>query len=452
MQFGGLLKKDFLLWRRNIVGTICEMIFPLLFTLLLLYLNTLVETNDVEAVSSVPFIMPTNDELVASTFFANGNLFKDCSDKNRKGGRVAIVPENDVTKKLTPLFQKLNYETVFLESREKAEEMFQSSDYTEPFDNSTWRQFCFLIEFSKAENKQYEYALRYNVSGPWPRKDHWDTIEEKPYIPFVKDSQDSYQKMFNDGIFLLKNYIDNHIFEHEVNKKLTVGIERFKVEPYTTSNLYDILPIVVSVLIIFILIFPFIRIISQVVTDRETLVLQNMENMGMKKYVYFWSTLVFFYIKSFFIVLIISLLIKFTVFKDIGFFFIFFMFLFGSYCYINLGFFISCFFIHSKKAIITGIVIFFALNLGSALLASSQDSKSLILFLTILSPNINLEVIKDAMLRAQTNFATLTLGNIDNLSFNIPLYTLFIILIVQFIVYILLGLYCFYVGKVIFNF
>ena len=172
----------------------------------------------------------------------------------------------------------------------------------------------------------------------------------------------------------------------------------------------------------------------------------------MKKYVYFWSVLVFYYIKSFFIILIISLLLKFIILKDIGFFYIFLMLLFGSFCYINLGFFISCFFIQSKKAIITGIVLFFALNLGSAVLPSVQDNKSVVLFLVILSPHLNMEIIKDAMLRAQSNFSPLNMGNIDNLSFNIPIYILFIILFTQFIVYILIGLYCFYVGKVSFNY
>ena len=209
----------------------------------------------------------------------------------------------------------------------------------------------------------------------------------------------------------------------------------------------DRLTTVVSILITFILIFPFIRIIGQVVTDRETLVLQNMENMGMKKHIYFWSTLVFFYIKSFVLLLIICLLLKFTVLKEIGFFYMFFMFLLGAYCYINLGFLVSCFFIQSKKAIISGIVIFFALNLGSAILPSIQDNRSAVLLLVIISPNIGIEIIKDAMMRAQTNFSVLNLGNIDNLSFNVPIYTLFIIMIIQFIFYILISLYCFYVGK-----
>jgi len=233
----------------------------------------------------------------------------------------------------------------------------------------------------------------------------------------------------------------------ETNKSLTVGVGRFKVDPYTTSTIYDTLTTVVSILITFILIFPFIRIIGQVVTDRETLVLQNMENMGMKKHIYFWSTLVFFYIKSFVLLLIICLLLKFTVLKEIGFFYMFFMFLLGAYCYINLGFLVSCFFIQSKKAIISGIVIFFALNLGSVILPSIQDNRSAVLLLVIISPNIGIEIIKDAMMRAQTNFSVLNLGNIDNLSFNVPIYTLFIIMIIQFIFYILISLYCFYVGK-----
>lgn len=447
MQFSGLLKKDFLLWRRNLGGSICEILLPIMFLAILLLLNTLTEKTEITAESNSPYVLPTNDDLLNPAFFKTQPLFKDCSNKNRKGGRVAIVPENNFTKTIQPLFDALEYETVFFNDKQEIEDLIQSSDYTEPFDNSTWRQFCFTVEFDEFEQEKFEYTIRFNTSGPWPRKDHWDTIESKPYISFVKDDENSLFKMRTGGLFLLKNYIDNKIFNQEVSKKLTVGLTRFKVEPYTTSTLYDTLSIVVSVLIIFILIFPFIRIIGQVVTDRETLVLQNMENMGMKKHVYFWSTLFFYYLKSFFIVLVITILLKIFLLKDIGFFFVFFMLLFGAYCYINLGFFVSCFFVQSKKAIITGIVVFFALNLGASILTSVQDSRGGVLFLVLLSPNIGLEVMKDGVLRAQTNFSALNLGTLDSITFNIPFYTIFLILILQFVVYMLIGLYCFYVGN-----
>lgn len=447
MQFRGLLKKDFLLWRRNKLGSVCELVWPILFTIVMIFLNTLVKESTIEAVSGTPKVIPTNDDLLANEILNPLNpLFKNCLEKNNKGGRVALVPPNKITKKLKPLFEKFNYETFFFDSREEAEKLTQSSEYTTPFDNSTWRQFCFIVEFSKFESQQYEYTLRFNVSGPWPRKDHWDTLEPRSYLSFVKDDQNSFLKAKEGGLFLLKNFIDNQILKTEENKTLKVGLDRFKVDPYNTSDLYDIMPMVVSLLLVFLLIFPLVRIVGQVVSDRESLVLQNMENMGMKKYVYFWSTLTFFYIKSFLIVLIITLLVKFLVLKDIGFFILFFMFLFGSYCYINIGFFISCFFIQSKKAIITGIVIFFALNLGSLVLSSVQDSQSAVLLLVIISPNINMEIIKDAMLRAQTNFSPLNLTNMDNLSYRIPIYTLFIILLLQFIFTLLIGLYCFYTG------
>jgi hypothetical protein len=348
------------------------------------------------------------------------------------------------------LFDALEYETVYFNDKQEVEDLIQKPNYTEPFANDTWRQFCFTIEFDEFEQEKFEYTLRFNTSGVWPREDHWDTVESRPFISFVKDDNNSFNKNKRDGIFLLKNYIDSKIFEQEVSKKLTVGVTRFKVDPYQTSNLYDTLNLMMTLLIIFILVFPFVRLISQVVTDRETLVLQNMENMGMKKYVYYWSIVVFYYLKSFVIVLVISLILKLAVLKDIGFFLLFFILLLGSYCFINLGFFISCFFVQSKKAIITGLVVFFALILGTFILPSIPMSHSVVVFLAILFPNFNLEIMKDGIMRSQTNFSKLTFGELDTITFDTPFYTLFVILILQLVVYMLVALYCFYVGKLCF--
>ena len=250
MQFSGLLKKDFLLWRRNILASVCELIFPFLFTLALIGLNTLVETTDITTDDNLPFVLPTNDPLISLTDFEIDKipLFKDCSTENRKGGRVAIIPDTTFTQKLKPLFDKLNYETVFFDSRDDTENLIASSDYTEPFANDTWKQFCFSVEFDSTDSQQYEYTIRFNVTGPWPGKDHWDTIEGKPNVSFVKDDVTSLYKAKFGGIFLLKNYIDNQIFQEETNKSLTVGVGRFKVDPYTTSTIYDTLTTVVSIL------------------------------------------------------------------------------------------------------------------------------------------------------------------------------------------------------------
>jgi hypothetical protein len=413
-----------------------------------LYYNTFVDTIEITINSNTPYILPTNDDLIDAKIFKKKSLFKECNNSyEEKGGRVAIVPENSFTKSIQPLFDALEYETVYFNNKQEVEDLIQKPNYTEPFANDTWRQFCFTIEFDEFEQKKFEYTLRFNTSEVWPQGDHWDTVESRPFISFVKDDNTSMNKTKESGIFLLKNYIDSKIFEQEVSKKLTVGVTRFKVDPYKTSNLYDILKTLMTVLIVFILVFPFVRLISQVVTDRETLVLQNMENMGLKKHVYYWFTVVFYYLKSFIIVLVVCVILNFTILKDIGFFLLFFILLLGSYCFINLSFIISCFFIKSKKAIITGLVVFFTLSLGSFILPSIPMSRSVVFFLAILFPSFNLEIIKDGILLSQTNFSKLTFGELDIIIFDIPFYTFFVILILQFVVYMLLGLYCFYVGE-----
>lgn len=123
-----------------------------------------------------------------------------------------------------------------------------------------------------------------------------------------------------------------------------------------------------TILFMIMMIFPFVRVIGQIVTEREKLVLQNMENMGMKKRSYFWATLTFYYLKSFVVQLISSLFIKFLILNEVDFFIIFFGLILGCFLFINLGIFISCFFVSTKKAIITGIVVFFILNFGSSIL------------------------------------------------------------------------------------
>lgn len=196
MQFKTLLKKDFILWRRNIVGSVFEILVPLIFVGLLVFLGTLTTDTEIDSTNSDLMKFPTTSSLINSMpDLAIKNLFKDCADPDyRKGGRIAIYPNKPFTNEIKPLFDKLKFETVFFDSKQEIDNIIDDPDYTEKLDGNKWNQFCLTIEFDEFENNKYAYRLRFNTTSPWPTEDHWDTVYKEPKILYVKDSQESFQK------------------------------------------------------------------------------------------------------------------------------------------------------------------------------------------------------------------------------------------------------------------
>ena len=196
MQFKTLLKKDFILWRRNIVGSICEIVVPLVFVLLLVYLSSLADVTEIDSTKSEMIAFPTTSSLFTSySDKIMKGLFKDCASvDNRKGGRVAIYPNKPFTNEIKPLFDTLAFETVFFDSKQEIEDLIDTSDYTTKLAGDKWNQLCLVIEFDEFENNKYSYKLRFNTTGQWETEDHWDTVKKEPYILYKKDSQTSYTK------------------------------------------------------------------------------------------------------------------------------------------------------------------------------------------------------------------------------------------------------------------
>ena len=105
----------------------------------------------------------------------------------------------------------------------------------------------------------------------------------------------------------------------------------------------------------------FLRIISMVVSEREDRIIENMENMGMKKVVYITSSITYHVVLYLIYGIIISLLFKALLFKKVNFFLLYVVYVLYMVNFILIAFFISSFFKETKKAIILGIIIFFIL-------------------------------------------------------------------------------------------
>ena len=194
------------------------------------------------------------------------------------------------------------------------------------------------------------------------------------------------------------------------------------------------------------MLFPFIRVIGQVVADKQTRVLQSMLAMGLRARWYVLATFVFSGVKSCFTVLIVSLMVKATVFSHVGFWMIFWCLFLSVLCYIGLGFLVSCFFTDSNNAVITGMILFCLLNVGIPILQAIQSNQALVIFLLLASPSTAVEILKNAFLHAQANLASADRLTLGTRSFNIPLSSAFIAMAIQAVVYVILGVLCFRSG------
>ena len=247
MQLKALFVKELILWKRNYLLSICEFALPLMLTGLLMYLNSLMTVAEVKIGSIDPIFLPTNRLSLKNPISAESPIFKNCFSSDAASKPIVIIPQNDITKHIQTLFDKLGYETVYSQSRDSAARAAgwsndpQASDLIDP---------CAMIEFEKQGPDQFEYTLRFDTTAEWPLADHWDTNQPRPRTASVTDDAMALRKTFSDGIFLLKNYIDSLIFEVKFGIMLSVGTNRFKTDSYSKSGISTLLLNVLNLVLI----------------------------------------------------------------------------------------------------------------------------------------------------------------------------------------------------------
>ena len=79
MQFGCLFKKNFILWKRFVLGSVCEILLPLLLIISVFALSFLVEVTPVTLNESLPVIIPSDKKMTMGKGLLLKEYFKDCS-------------------------------------------------------------------------------------------------------------------------------------------------------------------------------------------------------------------------------------------------------------------------------------------------------------------------------------------------------------------------------------
>lgn len=451
-MFIPLFKKTFLYWKRNKVGSIIEIVLPIILGFVIWYLRTIAETTEYEEQSYEKNEFATSFSV--KDFPANytiKNRFKDC-DLN-SGGRVGLAPKNEITEVIGNFFKtESDYNVVYFENDDEINKYIKQDDYINAFENGTKRQLCFAISFDEydLENNLFEYNLRFNISAnptqvSNDKLDHFDTKNETPKLQFQVDDNNEFINGLEKGPLSLQILVDAFILDKkEKYLEQSVAIRKMKTPNYVFRKLLLLEPACIYVFL-FEGIIVFLRFISQVVGEREARTVENMENMGMRKIDYILGTIAFNAVVQFFLGIVVAGILSIGFFKATSYFVLLITYYVFVYNMMMLGLLVSCFFSQTKKAIVSGICLLFFFYIFYVIRDNLRRGGERLTTIMCISPiGAMAQVVVNYIVFEATD-AGFTFNDYDKFIFNFRGKTFFYFGIAEIIIFFFLGLYFFHV-------
>jgi len=431
-----LLRKNWILWKRNWCMSLCEILIPFIFAVLILAFRAASPLDDI----------PTRTywDKPATSFTFDGTLnpsyFKNCNaDEN--GGIVAIVPDPATDSLAFDVNQALisaGFTPRAFKNNQAIDDYTSQTNYASI--SNTIETLCFAVVINKNDvNNQYEYMLRFNVSG-YDDPDLPNTADPRVNKIAFEDI-DSLYKYGHSGFLSLQNYIDNLILQRETttpSAKISSSITSRTVQAYTEDNLGSNLQGQLSLLVALPLLLPYLRFMNGILTEKEKKIREGMRIMGLKNRAFYLSWFITYFIVFTIISILCSIVLN-ILFKLSSWGLIFLWHWEYSMTLMAMGFLITTFFSKAKVGNVAGFVI--ALFFGFLQSAANSDTSSGVLFAISFAPQTSLGLSADHMLNLESARVGLTSDTID---LEIDQYQMnfhYITMFIAFIIFILLGFY-----------
>lgn len=417
-EFTALLNKNFIIWKRNKVSLIAEIVIVTAFAFVIGIFKhySPMETNQPMSYLNFPFAL-TPDPAVAypnnyrdlmtgysqkaktplsGAYFQNP-LFKNCSidrsnSKSRPGGVIAISPStgSPIIASLNSFFTNvMNYTTKSFNSKTDIDNYVVDENYGGEVDGQFVPPLCLAINFDSFGPDIWNYSLMFNLSGN-PSWYDLVPIEQPQVIKFQQDAFSDYrwQNQFNSGFQIIQELMLNLITTDQKlgNVKSTVyfvptpAVKTSKLLANTNNG--DM-----SFFIMFPLTINFLKFVYNMLNEKERRITENMRNMGMSLYKHYFSWLAFNSVLLFAISLVWSVITKLVFFKSSNYFYIFFLMFLPGLTLQSVSFFITAFFTKAKMGIVMGLVATFIFDLFRVAKQSITNPSEGLLMWMSLSPS-----------------------------------------------------------------
>ena len=376
-QYKALLYKNWILWKRNTIGSICEVLFPT-GLIIVIYLLRLASPGTPEpaltfADESSGSIYLNPDPSTYETY--NISLpFQRCfgtGDHGKAYFSYAIISDDQNFKDYMQkgIAALTGYTTVNAYFRDFASEADLEDFLTgNNYENS--QLICFAVVFRKVNGANYQLSLRFNTTDPvvggdlrlGQFVDIFRPGSHPPTDPLIVAPNNFVSLFYDFGFLPLNNLADNYILTQILGKtegKIISEVRPMRFPNYVNDDFLGLIGVTLSSFIIISYVIPVCRLLASIVRDKESKTKEMMMMMGLSSFAY-WLSWITYYVIIYTILAIIltsvSLQGKVFTYSDPFLIFLYFW-LFGISCMV-FSIFLSMFFSRSRTAVLLGVPIF----------------------------------------------------------------------------------------------
>eukprot|EP01022_Parablepharisma_sp_SALTPOND_P033217 TRINITY_DN88309_c0_g1_i1.p1 TRINITY_DN88309_c0_g1~~TRINITY_DN88309_c0_g1_i1.p1 ORF type:complete len:1355 (+),score=109.74 TRINITY_DN88309_c0_g1_i1:227-4291(+) len=479
-QFKALLKKNFILWHRNLCGSICEILLPGILMFLVVLLKFLIADEEVSGQSylqtpgtsyyfddSMVIGPHPNDNPGMKLGLHPGSPFSSCVDLKRP--LIAFVGENndlydelrntlfgssggkyfDLPQIVLTNNPSLDFKLVHFSSEEELEDYVTEKEY----DSSAKPGICAGIVITgqpgdwgiklRFDDDSYEGELEGNQI-PTTRNPIVDTIIKYQCGLLLQNrvpNIETFRKYHESGFTFLQYLITRAILRTKnPAAQLTVGFVPMKTREYTKKMFLANAGQMVGLFLVVCYLAPIFRTISMIVQDKELKTREGMKMMGLKDSAYWASFIVYYFVIYTAIAALLTLILVTFIYEYSEWYLIFLLNLLYGLSVFSFSLLISSFFYKARVAGMAGALGYFFTYVFAFMVQNPGVSEISKNFASLI-PSVSICLGTITISKYEMGQQGLSFDNITNLADNYRVSTTFIMLAVSSVVYGLLGLY-----------
>ncbi len=432
-----LLKKNFILMKRNYFVTICEIFAPMILMLLLYALRiafkieyTMGEDEDIDK-----YIIFNSTAMISNQTSLLGIPYKGTFSACKIRFYISLIGKNFPQKLIDKLEKKKNEEKPminfnYFETINDLESYIQSSNYGS--DIEKYPEICFGIYFNHDEEyDKYDISLHYfsSFSETYPN-DVPSTLVPNLDIFLKSPDFQSNKRYIDSGYLNVMKLIYDYILVEET------GNDNAKIDMIVMSKMYNIFiqdkfNFVMGYMLGFFLIItyaiPLTRYIFILVKEKETKSKEGMKIMGLTETDYFLSYFIQYFLLN-------------IIYSHIPWIYVFLLFFLFGLNVFSLVYFFQSFLDKTRLAMIVSILIYFLMYFLSTSF-SGVGIKHWVRVLMSIIPPISLQLGLNVMARFENKQKECKLSDITLRFYDYCIRDMLIMLSIDIFIYLFLGFY-----------
>ena len=253
----------------------------------------------------------------------------------------------------------------------------------------------------------------------------------------------SYEKYIDSGyLYIMKIFYDYVLkFEtKEENATINFGIVNNKYDVIYEDQFKYFLGFLFAFFMIIAYVIPLSFYVFKIVKEKENKIKEGMKIMGMSEFDYFLSYFIQYFIENLIYSICNSLILYYKIFKHVNFWFIFLLFfLFGMNIF-SLIIFFQSFMNKTRIAMILSILFYFLMFFISNPI-SNENVSHFVKIIFSFFPQSALQFGIDIFSKFEVNFISFNKSYLNMMFGNYKIIDLYVMLIVDFFIYLILGIY-----------